>query len=79
MKRKFSCTCQELSHTIDTTIPIFKELYNIIKLNGEIIPVTIIDKGSYLVPRIYIAMHGLKVQQIDRLGFVKIRELYNKK
>ena len=73
MKKKYKCPCKEGIHTVDIENPIYKELHRLIKLQGEIISVTVLNKGSYLVPRIYIAIHGLKAREIDILGFERIK------
>jgi hypothetical protein len=39
---------------------------------GEMIPVTVEGKGTYLVSRHYIALHGLKAVEIDTLGFERV-------
>lgn len=73
MKKKYQCICKELSHTIDTKELEWRFFKASVDSMGELITIQVLGKGIYLVPRIYIAKHGLKGSHIDKLGFTKIQ------
>ena len=66
MKNTFKCVCYEKEHTIGNTSPEGKMLIKFINELGEDIKVTSMLSGkSYMIPRIYIAVHGLKGAKVD--------------
>lgn len=72
MSRTFKCTCKDGYHELDTTFPVWDYIARTIDELGEEIPVQVLGgTDEYLVPRIYIAIHGLKAVDLPRLGFKK--------
>lgn len=70
MKKTYKCPCQEGTHTIDLTTPVYKTLYHIIKQKGELVNCSVIGTPTtFKVPRIFIAMHGLKAKDLPNLHF----------
>ena len=66
MKNVFKCVCYEQKHEIGNTSPEGKMLIKFINELGENIKVTSMLSGkSYMIPRIYIAVHGLKGDKVD--------------
>lgn len=69
MKRKIFCHCGKPLHYQNNQIK--RTVAMLIEEFGERMPVQVLGKGTFLVPRHYIALHGLKTETIDTLGFEK--------
>lgn len=67
--KTFKCLCGEKEHTVGDTTLEGKMLIGFIEKLGEVIKVTSLLSGkTYLVPRIYIAVHGLSGDKLDYLA-----------
>lgn len=66
----YKCHCGK-THKIDTKKPGWAAFIKFIDDYPPNIPVTIGD-GTWIVPRMYIAIHGLKGKELSLLGFPKI-------
>jgi hypothetical protein len=44
------------------------QIDNLIRVAGETMPVSVEGKGTYIVSRHYIALHGLRAQDVDDLA-----------
>lgn len=73
--KKYKCVCAEGSHSVDTSNPVLKYFEEIVGDKGEEVPITVARKGTFLVPWIYIAMHGIKFSKIDTYGFKELKPL----
>ena len=64
--KTYPCPCKEGKHEIDEKKGLYEFLVETIEKQGEYIKVTSAKTGkSYSVPRIYIAMHGVKGNEIS--------------
>lgn len=45
----------------------------IVKERGELVKVTVLDR-SFMVPRHYIALHGVRGWELPTLGFEEVKE-----
>lgn len=66
------CHCGKPLHYSDANIQ--RVIEGFVREFGEYLTVTV-DGRSFRVPRHYIALHGLKGEEVPRLGFEEIREL----
>jgi len=69
-KESDQCHCGKPLHYTDNRVKSF--IQRMIKDCGEYIVVTLMGGTSYRVPRHYIALHGIRGSDLDRLGFEKI-------
>jgi len=74
MIKVHKCPCKQKEHKIDTSFLKYQMLDQFISELGYYIPVFAFG-NHYNVPRIYIAMHGLKAQELPDLGFEMIPNL----
>lgn len=40
---------------------------------GEFVTIKVLTKGTWKVQRHYIALHGIKADELDKLGFQKVK------
>lgn len=67
--RTFDCHCGK-KHTIDPTNPTWELFLVMVDQYGEDAHITMIDTGKrYIVPKIYIAIHGVMGKDLPSLGF----------
>lgn len=71
MLDKTKCHCGLPLHYSDENTK--KQVERLIEKKGWYLPVTVGNK-SYLVPRHYIALHGLNAITLDSLGFDQLNE-----
>jgi hypothetical protein len=72
MRKTYPCTCKRGEHTVSLLTPDWAMFYRLVKEKGEDIDVTYAENGkTYIVPRIYIAIHGLKGKDLPSLGFTE--------
>lgn len=76
--KTFKCVCYLKEHTVQDTSPQGKMLIKFIEELGEDIKVTSLLSGkSYMIPRIYIAVHGLSGDKVDYValecGFPEVK------
>jgi hypothetical protein len=64
------CYCGKPLHYTDGSKQKFVQ--KLVDELGEFIPVTVPSKGTFLVQRHYIALHGIKGENIETLGFKKL-------
>lgn len=70
MLRTYACHCQAGKHTVDIGLEPWVYLAQIISELGALQTVVLAETNKkYLVPRIYIAKHGLKAKEVSDLGF----------
>lgn len=74
----YKCPCPEKKHTIDISKKEWAIVHSIIKEQGERIVVALANGNSYSVPRIYIARHGLKAQDIKQAKFPTMDQISKK-
>ena len=73
------CPCSEGKHIIDISEPQWQFVYSQIEQHGETINTFYLPtKQRFLVPRIFIAKHGLKGKELPKLGFQEVEDV-NKK
>lgn len=68
------CHCGLPLHYTDTGIEEYVRC--MIKMYGEYVVIQLVDgenEPRYRVPRHYIALHGLKAAELDKLGFERIK------
>jgi hypothetical protein len=64
-----SCPCGEPLHYSD---PVVKaQVTRLVEKLGEHVPITTVD-GTWLVSRHYIALHGVKADELPGLGFAQV-------
>ena len=68
------CPCEEKRHAVDLDIPVWAYIYTTIQKLGETISISLAGGKTYAVPRIYIAIHGLKGKDLSNLGFKEVKE-----
>lgn len=68
-KQEELCHCGLRLHYKDPVMRFFVE--RLILLHGPMVRVTVEDR-TWLVPRHYIALHGLKAQEIENKGFEEV-------
>lgn len=61
------CACGRPLHYTDPTVRAFVEA--VIARQGPTIKVTVLGGRTYLVPRHYLALHGVKAAELPQLGF----------
>lgn len=72
MSRIFTCPCKDGFHNIATSFPVWAYVVHTIDKFGEFVKVSYAPTGkTYSVPRIYIAIHGLKGKDLSKLGFIE--------
>ncbi len=64
-----TCPCGQPLHYNDPIIKATVE--QLVADLGEDIQITVLGKGTYLVPRHYVALHGIEASEIEALGFPK--------
>lgn len=64
------CHCGQPLHYTDPVIE--QQVKRLIRRLGPDIAVEVEGKGKYLVPRHFIALHGLKAEEIEQHGFEKV-------
>lgn len=67
---KIKCACGKLLHYTDDYVKLM--VGEMVVAKGEYMKVTVPSKGTFKVPRHYIALHGLKAEEIDKLGFERV-------
>lgn len=71
--RSFECPCKEGFHIVDISVKEWAIVADQIKELGDKMKITITGtQKSYLVPRIYIAVHGIRAIDLPKLGFKEI-------
>lgn len=71
MSDQIKCHCGKPLHYTDKTKQ--ARVQELVDKLGEFIPVTVPRKGTWLVQRHYIALHGTKAEEIETLGFRKTK------
>lgn len=66
-----TCYCGKPLHYTDAKVEAF--VREMIATLGETI-VVYVGKRAFRVPRHYIALHGLKGAEVDRLGFEEVKK-----
>ena len=66
------CHCGRPLHYTDAAIEAY--VRKMVELHGETIDVRASDGRWWKVPRHYIALHGIKEQELHKLGFEEIRK-----
>ncbi len=66
------CHCGKPIHYTDLENRV--RVKRLIHYHGEFVSITIEGKGTFKVQRHYIALHGIKADEIDQLGFEKVEE-----
>lgn len=70
------CPCDAGYHTVDMDLSEWKLAIKLIRDFGETIEVQHIPSNTiYIVPRFYIAIHGIKGAELPELGFPKKEEV----
>lgn len=70
------CPCEQGFHTVDIDNPMWRDALQLIKDFGETIEVQYIPTNSiYIIPRFYIAIHGITGAELSMLGFPKKEEV----
>jgi hypothetical protein len=64
------CPCGKPLHYSDLVLE--ETVSQLVAIHGEYVPVTVGNK-TYKVSRHFIALHGIKAQEIDKLGFEVIK------
>jgi len=64
------CACGQPLHYTDSRTKVLVD--RLIATNGENVRV-VVGRRAWLVPRHYIALHGLKADDLPHLGFVELR------
>lgn len=74
MKRTFKCPCDKKEHILDVrNSHVWDFVAKTIDELGENMTLQVLETGKkYSVPRIYIAMHGIKGHEVGKLGFKEI-------
>jgi hypothetical protein len=70
-----TCHCGRFLHYSNHSLELV--IRNQVDRLGPFVEVTVIGKGSYLVPRHYLALHGIDAASIEKLGFQEILAVYN--
>lgn len=65
------CHCGKPLHYTNKTLE--ERVQELVEKLGEFMPVEVFGKGTYAVQRHYIALHGIKGVEVDKLGFKKIK------
>lgn len=71
--KTFRCPCLEKEHTLDLSIPVYRLLEDVIDKEGQFINITVPDRGTWAVPRIHIAMHGLIAKELPKSKFLRVK------
>lgn len=72
MSTVYHCHCGK-NHIFDETKPVYKWVMKQVKKMGETVWVTsAFNNKTYLIPRLYIATHGLKGKEVPSLGFKEV-------
>ena len=76
MNKTYTCPCREGQHTLDTHFPVWAYVAQTIDTLGEYIDTVVIGENGevvkYRVPRIYIAIHGIKGSEMHKYGFKRV-------
>lgn len=75
--KTYACPCPAQQHAIDLTVSEWRFLSQMIEQQGEMIPIKVMDNDNkrfreWIVPRIYIAKHGIKAKELPTLGFEEV-------
>lgn len=65
-----------MNHEIDPTKEVWVKFFEMMKTLPENTNVTV-DGRTWSVPRLYIAVHGLKGSEVSKLGFREVTEERN--
>lgn len=66
------CACGLPLHYTDEKTKRFME--QLVREQGEFIPITIAGGKTYFVQRHYIGLHGIKAEELPSLGFPEVIE-----
>jgi hypothetical protein len=64
------CHCGKPLHYTDPAVE--QRVRKLIAELGEYVTVSIFDERTWLVPRHYIALHGIRGWEVPQLGFVEV-------
>lgn len=64
------CFCGEPLHYTDPVVQ--NQVKKLIESSGRMIDITVVDVGTFKVDRHFIALHGIKGEELPSLGFERV-------